>query len=66
MIELNDTEVFDVEKSIYSENRSYFEKEKLIHQINSEDCGAPFSESYLEKEELRIKSNLQNILKLEK
>lgn len=66
MIELNDTEVFDVEKSIYSENRSYFDKKKLIHQINSEDCGAPFSESYLEEEELRIKSNLQSILKFEK
>lgn len=63
MIAMNDTETFDLEKSIYNEKRSYFDNSKLIHQVNSEDCGAPFSETYLKEEDLRIRIDLANFLK---
>ncbi|MGG5210264.1 hypothetical protein ACQWU4_15180 [Chryseobacterium sp. MIQD13] len=54
MKENNDTEAFDFKKSETEENRNYFEKGKLIHVINSLDCGAPFSSEYIKEEELRI------------
>ena len=43
MKESNDNETFDFEKSEITEDPSYFENGKLLHQINSEDCGSPFA-----------------------
>ena len=64
--ENNDSEVFDIEKSEVTEERSYFKGGNLIHQIVSEDCGSPFAESYLREEEKRILDTYNNLLKLEK
>ena len=44
---MNDTETFDFEKSEIIEDRSYFDKEKLLHQLNNQDCGSPFAVDYL-------------------
>lgn len=64
MKENNDTEAFDFEKSEIVETRNYFEKENLIHIINSQDCGAPFSGSYMSEEEKSIKEDFKRLLKL--
>jgi hypothetical protein len=64
MKENNDTEVFDFERSEITEDRNYFEKGKLIHQLSSEDCGAPMSDEYLKVEQKRILSNFEKIMKL--
>lgn len=50
----NDNEAFDSEKSKIIEDRSYFEKGKLIHQVNNQDCGSPFAEDYLIEEQQRL------------
>lgn len=54
MKENNDTEVFDFKKSEIIEDRSYFENGKLLHHINNQDCGSPFSAEYLLQEQKRI------------
>jgi hypothetical protein len=64
MKEINDTVVFEFDKSKIIEDRSYFEKRKLIHQINSEDCGSPFSDDYLLEEEKQIKAEFEKLIKL--
>ncbi|PWN66516.1 hypothetical protein [Chryseobacterium oncorhynchi] len=64
MKENNDTEAFDFEKSEIMETRNYFEKRNLIHIINSQDCGAPFSGSYMSEEEKSIKDDFKRLLKL--
>lgn len=64
MKENNDTEAFDFEKSEIMETRNYFEKENLIHIVNSQDCGAPFSGSYMSEEEKSIKEDFKRLLKL--
>ncbi|WP_223607276.1 hypothetical protein [Chryseobacterium sp. OSA05B] len=64
MKENNDTEAFDFEKSEIEENRNYFEKGKLLHAINSLDCGAPFSSDYMAEEEKRFSESFQKLLKL--
>lgn len=64
MKENNDTEAFDFEKSEIMETRNYFEKGNLIHIINSQDCGAPFSGSYMSEEEKSIKDDFKRLLKL--
>ncbi|WP_407478519.1 hypothetical protein [Elizabethkingia meningoseptica] len=64
MKENNDTEAFDFSKSEITENRSYFEKGHLVHIVNSQDCGAPFSGDYMAEEEKSILENFSNLLKL--
>ncbi|HCA06991.1 hypothetical protein [Chryseobacterium sp.] len=64
MKENNDTEAFDFEKSEIEENRNYFEKGKLLHSINSLDCGAPFSSDYIAEEQKRFSESFQKLLKL--
>lgn len=59
MKENNDTEIFDLEKSEIIEERSYFEKGKLIHQLNNQDCGSPFADDYLLEEQIRILENFE-------
>ncbi|MGY3795182.1 hypothetical protein [uncultured Aquimarina sp.] len=62
--ENNDTEEFDFEKSEIIEERSYFKSNKLIHQLNNQDCGSPFPLDYLLKEEKRIITNFQSLMKI--
>lgn len=64
MKENNDTEAFDFDKSEITENRGYFVNGKLIHILNSEDCGAPFSSDYIAEEEKSILSEYSQLLKL--
>lgn len=64
MKENKDIEAFDFEKSEIVEDRSYFENAKLLHQINSQDCGSPFADDYLIKEQKRIKTDFDKLIKL--
>ncbi|MDV3955013.1 hypothetical protein J2O08_14105 [Elizabethkingia anophelis] len=64
MKENNDTEAFDFDKSEITENRGYFVNGKLIHILNSEDCGAPFSSDYIAEEQKSILSEYIKLLKL--
>jgi hypothetical protein len=64
MKENNDTEAFDFDKSEITENRSYFVNGKLIHILNSEDCGAPFSSDYITEEQKSILEEYHKLLKL--
>lgn len=64
MKENNDTEAFDLEKSEITETRNYFEKGNLIHIVNSQDCGAPFSGDYMAQEEKSIQEDFKRLLKL--
>ncbi|MDR2235666.1 MAG: hypothetical protein LBE92_06050 [Chryseobacterium sp.] len=64
MKENNDTEAFDFNQSKITEDRYYFENGKLIHIINSEDCGAPFSRDYISEEQKRISEEYGRLLKL--
>ncbi len=64
--ENHDTEEFDINKSEIIEERSYFNNGKLLHQINNQDCGAPFAEEYLLEEQKRILTAFEKLLKLEK
>lgn len=62
----NDDEAFDFDKSKIEETRSYFEKEKLIHQVSNQDCGTPFTKEYLLGEEELLKDDFESTLKPEK
>ncbi|AZA93111.1 Uncharacterised protein [Chryseobacterium nakagawai] len=66
MKENNDTEAFDFQKSEITDTRNYFEKGSLLHIVNSQDCGAPFSGEYMREEDKSIKDAFQRLLKLEK
>jgi hypothetical protein len=48
--ENNDSEVFEFDKSELIEDQSNFEKERLIHQFNNQDCGSPYADDYLLEE----------------
>lgn len=60
--ENQDTEEFDLEKSEIVEDRSYFEEGKLIHQLNNQDCGSPYSKDYLLQEQKRILSDFGKLM----
>lgn len=45
------------------EQRSYFIKSKLVHQVNNQDCGSPFASDYLKEEEKRIIHEYSNLIK---
>lgn len=64
--ENNDSEVFDFKKSEIIETRSYFDNEKLLHQLTNEDCGSPFSDDYLNGEQSRINKDFEKLIKLGK
>lgn len=53
-----------VEDDAIDEQRSYFLKGELLHQLASGDCGAPFSKDYLLEEEKRITAEYAHLLKL--
>ncbi|UAY51986.1 hypothetical protein [Ferruginibacter albus] len=62
MKENGDNEVWDLGKSEITETRSYFKNGKLIHQISSQDCGAPFAAEYLLEEQKTIKEEFKELL----
>ena len=64
MRENNDKEFFGLDISVVIEDRSYFEKGKLIHKLESQDCGAPFADDYLLEEQKRIKTNFEKLIEL--
>lgn len=66
MKEGNDNEVFDIKKSAIEEDRSYFDHEKLIYQVNNQDCGAPFSKEYLLEEQKRLLTDFEQLKTLGK
>ena len=66
MKENNDNQAFDFDKSGIAEDRSYFEKGKLIHQVNNQDCGSPFSGDYLTDEQKRIIADFDRLKTMKK
>lgn len=66
MKENNDTEAFDFKKSEITETRNYFEAGSLLHIVNSQDCGAPFSGNYMAEQDKSLKDDFKRLLKLEK
>lgn len=62
----DDNQVFDFELSEIIEDRSYFKNGKLLHQINSQDCGAPFSDEYLQDEQKRLMIEFEKLIVLSK
>lgn len=64
--ENNDTEEFNFEKSEIIEDRSYFNKGKLLHQLNNQDCGSPFANNYLLEEQKRLINEFEKLIELEK
>jgi hypothetical protein len=65
MKEMNDNEVFNLSKSKITEERFYFENEKLILQLSSKNNLPPLTVEYLKEEQKRILTKLNRILKLE-
>ena len=65
MKENSDTETFGFDKSEIVEDRSYFDNEKLLHQLNNQDCGSPFASDYLLEEQKRIKTEFKKLIKLD-
>lgn len=57
----NDSQIFNYKLSEVVEDRSYFLDGKLVHQLNNQDCGAPFADDYLRKEEIRIKKGFYQL-----
>ena len=66
MIEFNDNQVWDFDKSEISETRNYFENGILLRQLFNQDCGSPFAEEYLKFEQTRIHSDFKRIIDLKK
>ncbi|MDN3694156.1 hypothetical protein QWZ06_18690 [Chryseobacterium tructae] len=66
MKENNDTEAFDLKKSEITETRNYFENGSLLHIVDSQDCGAPFSGDYMAEQDKSLKDDFKRLLKLEK
>jgi hypothetical protein len=61
MKENKDNQMFDFERSEIVEDRSYFEKGKLIHQVNNQDCGSPLAEDYLFEEQKRLTTDFDKL-----
>lgn len=53
---------FDFDKSEIIEDKSYFDDGVLLHQVNNQDCGSPFSKEYLLQEQKRIASDLERLM----
>lgn len=66
MQENNDTEAFDFNQSAIIEDRSYFENGQLLHQVNNQDCGSPFSDDYLQEEQQRIRADFDKLIEKHK
>lgn len=61
-----DNEIFNLNKAEITVTRNYFLKQKLIYQLDSEDCGAPFSIDYLLETEKEIKKEFENLVEVSK
>ena len=61
MRENNDKKTFDINKSEIEETRSYFDHQKLIHQVNNQDCGTPYSSEYLIGEQKRLMADFNKL-----
>ncbi len=63
MKENKDNQAFDFEKSEIIEERSYFDKGKLIHQVNNQKrgVGSPFAADYLLTEQKRILADFDKL-----
>jgi hypothetical protein len=66
MMEMNDNKIVDISKADIVEERNYFDKGKLIHQLSSVGDGSRMAKEYLCTEQKRILSKMNRILKLEK
>jgi len=66
MKENKDTEAYDFKKSAIVENRSYFEKGKLLQQLNNHNYSTPFTDNQLLKEHNRLKADFEQLIKLRK
>ncbi len=64
MKENKDNEAFDIERSEVVEDRSYFEKGELLHQVNNQDCGSPFAKDYLLEEEKRLIADFEKLRRI--
>lgn len=64
--ENGDSVAFDIDKSEITEDRSYFKDGVLLHQVNNQDCGAPFANEYLAEEQKRILTEFKSLSKLSK
>lgn len=53
---------FDLSKSELIEDRYYFKDDVLLHQLNSQDCGAPFESEYLKAEGENVLSIFKALL----
>ena len=62
MRESNDGQVFEFERSEINENRSYFDQDRLVHQVNSDDCGSPYTDEYLLLEHGRLMAQFEDLL----
>jgi hypothetical protein len=62
MKENHDNQIFDFGKSEIEETRSYFRNGKLLHLINSQDCGAPFADDYLLEEQKVILKEFEKLV----
>jgi len=64
MVENNDNQVWDFEKSEITEKRSYFTNGKLFHQINSQNSTDLTNQAYIKEENLAIQTEFEKLLKL--
>lgn len=64
MKENSDDQVFDADKSVAMEDSSYFEKGVLLWQVSNRDCGSPFAQDYLQKEQERLQGECEDLLRL--
>ncbi|CAM3880388.1 MULTISPECIES: hypothetical protein [Flavobacterium] len=56
-------ETFSESENEIVEQRSYFIKSKLVHQVNNQNCGSPFASDYLKEEEKRIIYEFSTLIK---
>jgi len=66
MMEMNDNKIVDISKAEIVEERNYFDKGKLIHQLSSVGDGSQMAKEYLCTEQKRILEKMDRILNLEK
>jgi len=62
MKENKDNLTYINENSEIIEERSYFENQILIRQINNQDCGSPSAQDYLKEEEIRLINEFEKLI----
>jgi hypothetical protein len=66
MMENDDKEMFDFDKSEIIEDRYYFEKSKLLHKINNQESSSPLTKDQLLEDQKRILSYFEKLLEVNK